>query len=90
MSNGIVPCSAMNLGSALPRLTIVWAVHVNLQCGSWAEADVALHFNPRFDSHPAYVVLNTYRNSAWGAEERKYEAPFPRGSTFTLTIMVSP
>ncbi|XP_072557565.1 galectin-9-like isoform X1 [Paramormyrops kingsleyae] len=65
-------------------------VHVNLQCGSWAEADVALHFNPRFDSHPAYVVLNTYRNSAWGAEERKYEAPFPRGSTFTLTIMVSP
>uniref|UniRef100_A0A3B3R8V8 Galectin n=1 Tax=Paramormyrops kingsleyae TaxID=1676925 RepID=A0A3B3R8V8_9TELE len=63
--------------------------HVNLQCGSRAGADVALHFNPRFDDYPEYVVLNTYRSSAWGTEQRKYEAPFPRGSTFTLTIMVS-
>ncbi|XP_072557556.1 galectin-9-like isoform X4 [Paramormyrops kingsleyae] len=44
--------------------------HVNLQCGSRVGADVALHFNQRFDSHPAYVVLNTCRNSAWGAEKR--------------------
>ncbi|XP_023678750.2 galectin-9-like isoform X2 [Paramormyrops kingsleyae] len=64
--------------------------HVNLQCGSRVGADVALHFNQRFDSHPAYVVLNTCRNSAWGAEKRKYEAPFPRCSIFMLTIMVSP
>ncbi|XP_048857548.1 galectin-9-like isoform X2 [Brienomyrus brachyistius] len=63
--------------------------HVNLQCGARAGADVALHINPRFDNHPTFVVLNTYRNSAWGAEERKYEAPFPRGSTFTLTIVVN-
>ncbi|KAL4647211.1 galectin-9 [Arapaima gigas] len=63
--------------------------HVNLQCGSMQGADVALHFNPRFDSLPGYVVANTYQNSKWGTEERKYEAPFPLGSSFTLTITVN-
>nr|AFE55710.1 tandem-repeat galectin-9 [Rhodeus uyekii] len=62
--------------------------HVNLQCGSHAGADVALHFNPRFES-TGYVVNNTYQNRNWGSEERKFESPFPQGQTFTLQILVA-
>ncbi|KAG1951854.1 galectin-9-like isoform X1 [Pimephales promelas] len=62
--------------------------HINLQCGSHSGADVALHFNPRYDGS-AYVVKNTYQNRNWGSEERKYESPFPQGQTFTLQILVT-
>uniref|UniRef100_A0A672PC32 Galectin n=1 Tax=Sinocyclocheilus grahami TaxID=75366 RepID=A0A672PC32_SINGR len=61
--------------------------HVNLQCGSHSGADIALHFNPRYES-PGYVVHNTSQSRCWGSEERKYEAPFPQGQTFTLQILV--
>ncbi|KAL6471206.1 hypothetical protein MHYP_G00198560 [Metynnis hypsauchen] len=63
--------------------------HVNLQCGSGHSADIALHFNPRYDSGPGYIVTNTCQQSRWGTEERKYQALFPTGSPFTLQILVS-
>ncbi|KTF87400.1 hypothetical protein cypCar_00034678 [Cyprinus carpio] len=61
--------------------------HVNLQCGSHSGADIALHFNPRYES-PGYVVHNTCQSRCWGSEERKYESPFPQGQPFTLQILV--
>ncbi|XP_028856249.1 galectin-9-like [Denticeps clupeoides] len=64
--------------------------HVNLQCGSWPGAVIALHCNPRYDSGPSgYVVANAFQGS-WGSEERKAPSPFPQGCPFTLMILVTP
>ncbi|XP_072548021.1 galectin-9-like [Salminus brasiliensis] len=62
--------------------------HVNLQCGSRHAADIALHFNPRYDGSE-FIVTNTFQHSRWGTEERKYQALFPPGNVFTLQIMVT-
>ncbi|XP_036392327.1 galectin-9B-like isoform X2 [Megalops cyprinoides] len=62
--------------------------HVNFQCGSKQGSDIAFHFNPRYDSNPGYVVANTFKQR-WGTEERKQQAPIPRGSNFILTFLVN-
>uniref|UniRef100_A0A3B5M7V4 Galectin n=1 Tax=Xiphophorus couchianus TaxID=32473 RepID=A0A3B5M7V4_9TELE len=62
--------------------------NVNLQCGSRSGADIAFHFNPRYDGHP-YVVTNSFQYGNWGSEERKQNAPLPAGSNFTLQITVT-
>ncbi|NP_001187343.1 galectin-9 [Ictalurus punctatus] len=63
--------------------------HVNLQCGSRPDANVALHFNPRYDHSSGYIVTNTKQNNCWGTEERIYQALFPMGSPFNLLILVT-
>uniref|UniRef100_A0A8C6UA71 Galectin n=1 Tax=Neogobius melanostomus TaxID=47308 RepID=A0A8C6UA71_9GOBI len=64
--------------------------NVNLQCGSRPNADVAFHFNPRYDSHPMTVVCNSFQYGNWGAEERQYNAPICQGAGFNITITVRP
>lgn len=62
--------------------------HVNLQCGSRQNADVAFHFNPRYDCHPMTVVCNSFQHGGWGSEERQHNAPIHQGQGFNLTITV--
>ncbi|XP_019958341.2 lectin, galactoside-binding, soluble, 9 (galectin 9)-like 3 isoform X1 [Paralichthys olivaceus] len=61
--------------------------HVNLQCGSSPGADIALHFNPRYDGDSC-VVSNTFQHGKWGSEERNNNSMIPPGSTFCLLITV--
>uniref|UniRef100_A0A8C7L179 Galectin n=1 Tax=Oncorhynchus kisutch TaxID=8019 RepID=A0A8C7L179_ONCKI len=63
--------------------------HVNLQCGSRGNPDIALHFNPRYDSFLDVVICNTMQHSKWGSEEREYFATMTRGANFTLMFLVN-
>ncbi|XP_064834007.1 galectin-9-like isoform X2 [Oncorhynchus masou masou] len=63
--------------------------HVNLQCGSRGNPDIALHFNPRYDSFLDVVICNTMQHSKWGSEEREYFATLSRGANFTLMFLVN-
>ncbi|XP_030647944.1 galectin-9 [Chanos chanos] len=61
--------------------------HVNL-CTK-GQAEIALHFNPRYSGNSGYIVCNTKQGSSWGSEERKSGTPLPRGADFTLTFLVN-
>ncbi|XP_025962536.2 galectin-9C [Dromaius novaehollandiae] len=62
---------------------------VNFQCGTCQSprADIALHFNPRFNKG-GYVVCNSLVKESWGKEERKYEMPFAKGQPFEIEILM--
>lgn len=62
--------------------------HVNLQCGSQSDADIALHFNPRYEGL-ATVVLNTFQNCNWGTEERMSDSFLLSDQPFILQILVT-
>ncbi|KAG7480410.1 galectin-9-like isoform X1 [Solea senegalensis] len=62
--------------------------HVNLQCGSRTNADIAFHFNPRYDG-VSCVVANTLQHGNWGSEERKKNSLLLPGSVFNLLITVT-
>ncbi|KAM9456258.1 galectin-9-like [Clarias gariepinus] len=63
--------------------------YVNLQCGTNASSDIALHFNPRYAGNSGHVVCNTLQNSCWGSEQQSKLNQLPRGSDFTLTFLVN-
>ncbi|XP_004388198.1 galectin-4 isoform X1 [Trichechus manatus latirostris] len=60
---------------------------VNFVVGHNPGADIAFHFNPRFDGWDK-VVLNSQHDGQWGREERKLSMPFSRGAAFELVFMV--
>ncbi|XP_021021846.1 galectin-6-like [Mus caroli] len=63
--------------------------HVNFAVGQDDGADVAFHFNPRFDGWDK-VVFNTMQSRQWGKEEEKKSMPFQKGKHFELVFMVMP
>ena len=60
---------------------------MNFEVGQGQGADVAFHFNPRFDGWDK-VVLNSKQKGSWGNEERKMSMPFRKGAAFELVFMV--
>uniref|UniRef100_A0A8C5KUC6 Galectin n=1 Tax=Jaculus jaculus TaxID=51337 RepID=A0A8C5KUC6_JACJA len=61
--------------------------HVNFAVGQDEGADVAFHFNPRFDGWDK-VVFNTKQGGRWGDEEKKRSMPFKKGDHFELVFLV--
>lgn len=51
-------------------------------------ADVAFHFNPRFDQREA--VRNTCQGGAWGNEEKDAGFPLQQGQPFQIQIVCFP
>ncbi|EMP27836.1 Galectin-4 [Chelonia mydas] len=52
-------------------------------------ADIALHFNPRFDSGDK-IVLNSFQQGKWAKEEHKHNMPFHKGEPFELLFTITP
>lgn len=62
--------------------SVFFRFHINLK----KDADVAFHFNPRFDQNS--IVRNTLVNGCWGAEERHANGfPFAPGKMFDIKIL---
>jgi len=61
---------------------------LNLLAGNYNGADVAFHFNPRFDQHE--VVRNSCQGGGWGAEEKQGGFPLHPGQPFEIQIVCFP
>ncbi|XP_007953710.1 galectin-4 [Orycteropus afer afer] len=60
---------------------------INFMVGQGPGADIAFHFNPRFDGWDK-VVFNSRQGDNWGSEEKKRSMPFHKGAAFELVFMV--
>jgi len=60
----------------------------NLLTGNFNGADVAFHFNPRFNQREA--VRNTCQGGGWGAEEKQGGFPIHPGQQFEIQIICFP
>ncbi|KAM8774771.1 galectin-4 [Rhynchonycteris naso] len=60
---------------------------VNFTVGQGPGADIAFHFNPRFDGWDK-VVFNAQQGGRWGSEEKKRSMPFRKGAAFELVFLV--
>uniref|UniRef100_A0A8C8RMK1 Galectin n=1 Tax=Pelusios castaneus TaxID=367368 RepID=A0A8C8RMK1_9SAUR len=51
-------------------------------------SDLALHFNPRFESHgdARTIICNSLQCGEWGQEQREPEFPFQRGQDAKICI----
>jgi len=60
----------------------------NLLAGTHQGADVAFHFNPRFDQREA--VRNSCQGGGWGGEEKQGGFPLQPGQQFEIQIVCFP
>ncbi|KAJ8368700.1 hypothetical protein SKAU_G00087280 [Synaphobranchus kaupii] len=61
---------------------------INLQYGQMNGSDIAMHFNPRFQTNEV-VVFNTFRNGKWEKEETVDKMPFKKGEEFELVFIIT-
>ena len=60
----------------------------NLLTSTNPGAEVAFHFNPRFDQHES--IRNAYQGGAWGPEEKQGGFPLKSGENFEIQIVCFP
>ncbi|XP_074872604.1 galectin-4 [Carettochelys insculpta] len=85
VAGGLQPGMSVYVQGTVPHHTKRF--RVNFACGQQKGADVALHFNPRFDSGDK-VVLNSFQGS-WAREEHK-PMPFHKGQHFEVVFIITP
>nr|XP_028597906.1 galectin-4 [Podarcis muralis] len=83
---GLRPGMSIYVAGMVPQHTKRFSL--NFVCGMNDGADIALHFNPRFDGKDK-VVLNTFQGGKWGKEEH-HSMPLQKGSHFEVIIVVNP
>ncbi|KAJ8256622.1 hypothetical protein COCON_G00187740 [Conger conger] len=60
---------------------------INLKCGQVEGSDIAMKFNPQFET--SVVVFDTFRNGSWEAEDRIEVMPLKRGEDFELLFSIT-
>ncbi|XP_067412827.1 galectin-4 [Emydura macquarii macquarii] len=85
IAGGLRPGMSIYVQGVVPHHTKRF--RVNFSCGQQQGADIALHFNPRFESGDT-VVFNSFQGK-WAKEERKQAMPFHKGQPFELVFIVT-
>ncbi|XP_053124095.1 galectin-4 [Hemicordylus capensis] len=81
---GLYPGMSVYVQGTIPHHTKRF--RVNFACGAQDGADIALHFNPRFDGKDQ-VVLNTFEGGKWRKEEH-HKMPLNKGQQFEIVFLV--
>uniref|UniRef100_A0A672N0I2 Galectin n=1 Tax=Sinocyclocheilus grahami TaxID=75366 RepID=A0A672N0I2_SINGR len=83
ISGGLKEGMALYLQGVFP--TNADQFELNFKTGPSDNDDIAFHFNPRMDQK---VVMNSFRNGGWEAEESVSDNPFIKGQPFEMFIVV--
>ncbi|XP_069799388.1 galectin-4 [Dendropsophus ebraccatus] len=84
---GLRPGMSVHIQGMVPHH--VNRFHVNFLCGQHNGADIAFHFNPRWDGKDK-VVFNSFQSGSWGHEEKKKDKfPFHKGGHFELAFFAN-
>uniref|UniRef100_A0A8C3I1T3 Galectin n=1 Tax=Chrysemys picta bellii TaxID=8478 RepID=A0A8C3I1T3_CHRPI len=87
IAGGLRPGMSIYVQGMVPHHTKRF--RVNFSCGPEKGADIALHFNPRFDSGDK-IVLNSFQRGKWAKEEHKHDMPFHKGQHFEMVFNITP
>uniref|UniRef100_A0A672N0P9 Galectin n=1 Tax=Sinocyclocheilus grahami TaxID=75366 RepID=A0A672N0P9_SINGR len=82
ISGGLKEGMALYLQGVFP--TNADQFELNFKTGPSDNDDIAFHFNPRMDQK---VVMNSFRNGGWEAEESVSDNPFIKGQPFEMFIV---
>ncbi|XP_050991775.1 uncharacterized protein lgals4 isoform X3 [Labeo rohita] len=83
ISGGLREGMALYLQGVIP--TNADRFEVNFKTGQSSNDDIAFHFNPRMDQK---VVMKSFRNGGWEAEESVSDNPFKKGEAFEMFTLI--